>query len=43
MVKLTSMRVLLVGMRGVGVEVAKNAILAGVNSLIIFDTTPTQV
>ena len=37
------MRVLLVGLRGVGVEVAKNAILAGVNAMIISDSTPVEM
>ena len=41
--KLTSLKVLLVGIRGVGVETAKNAILAGIHALTIVDDEPTQV
>lgn len=43
MMKLTSMRVLLVGLRGVGVEVAKNAILAGVHAMTLHDNEKTEV
>ena len=41
MLKLIKMKVLIVGMRGVGVEVAKNTALAGVNTLTLFDPEPT--
>lgn len=37
------MRLLVVGMRGVGVEVAKNCLLQGVSSLTIFDPTQTRI
>jgi len=43
MMKLTSLKVLLVGIRGVGVETAKNAILAGIHALTIVDDEPTQI
>ena len=39
--KLIKMKVLIVGMRGLGVEIAKNLILAGPQSVTIYD--PTQV
>ena len=39
--KLIKMNVLIVGMRGLGVEIAKNLILAGPKSVTIYD--PTQV
>jgi len=39
--KLVKMKVLIVGMRGLGVEIAKNLILAGPQSVTIYD--PTQV
>ena len=35
-------QVLIVGARGVGVEVAKNTVLAGVHTLTLFDPTPTS-
>ena len=38
--KLMKMNVLLIGCRGVGVETAKNLILAGPASVTIFDPTP---
>jgi len=39
--KLVKMKVLIVGMRGLGVEIAKNLCLAGPQSVTIYD--PTQV
>ena len=39
--KLIKMRVLIVGMRGLGVEIAKNLCLAGPKSVTLYD--PTQV
>ena len=39
--KLIKMKVLIIGMRGLGVEIAKNLILAGPKSVTIYD--PTQV
>lgn len=41
MAKLTKMKVLIIGMRGLGVEIAKNLILAGPQAVQIYD--PTQV
>jgi len=41
--KLIKMDVLVVGMRGVGVEVAKNLVLAGPHSVVVFDPTPAAV
>mmetsp|Transcript_21138 Transcript_21138/g.54122 ORF Transcript_21138/g.54122 Transcript_21138/m.54122 type:complete len:1186 (+) Transcript_21138:63-3620(+) len=41
--KMVGMKVLLVGCKGVGIEVAKNAVLAGLHTLTIFDPTPTAV
>ncbi len=38
--KLIKMKVLIVGMRGLGVETAKNLILAGPTSVTLFDPTP---
>ena len=40
MTKLVKMRVLIMGMRGLGVETAKNLILAGPNSVTIWDPRP---
>ena len=37
--KLIKMKVLIVGMRGLGVEIAKNLILAGPNAVTIYDPT----
>ena len=41
--KMVGMKVLIVGCKGVGVEVAKNTVLAGVHTLTIFDSTPTKL
>ena len=38
-----SSNVLIVGMRGLGLEIAKNVILAGVKSVTIWDPSPAQV
>jgi ubiquitin-activating enzyme E1 len=38
-----AMRVFLVGLRGVGIEVAKNLILAGPKKVGIFDPSPVRV
>jgi ubiquitin-activating enzyme E1 len=40
--KLIKMKVLIVGMRGLGVETAKNLILAGPHRVDIYDTTITE-
>ena len=41
--KLIKMRVLIVGMRGVGIETAKNLSLQGAGALTILDTKPTEM
>ena len=41
--KLVNMKVVLVGMQGVGVETAKNLILAGPGSVVLCDDEPTSV
>jgi len=41
--KMVGMKVLIVGCKGVGIEVAKNTVLAGVHTLTIFDSTPTKL
>lgn len=41
--KLVNMKVVLVGMQGVGVETAKNLILAGPGSVVLCDDHPTEV
>lgn len=41
--KLIKMKVLIVGMRGLGVECAKNLILAGPNSVDLYDPSPVRI
>ena len=41
--KLVKMDVLIIGLRGLGVETAKNLILAGPRSVTLVDDTPTQM
>jgi len=41
--KLIKMKVLLVGMRGLGVETAKNLILAGPKSVDLYDPTMVSI
>lgn len=41
--KLMAMRVMLIGLRGVGIEVAKNLILAGPKKVGLFDPTPVRI
>ena len=41
--KLIKLKVLIVGMRGLGVETAKNLILAGPASVAIFDSTIVSI
>ena len=41
--RLVNMRVVLVGMQGVGVEIAKNLILAGPGSVVLCDDHPTEM
>lgn len=43
MSKLTQMKVLIVGLRGLGVECAKNLILAGPAQVDIFDSTIVKI
>ena len=39
--KMVGMKVLIIGCKGIGAEVAKNTALAGVHTLTLFDPTPT--
>jgi ubiquitin-activating enzyme E1 len=39
MLKLINMKVIILGMRGLGIEISKNIILSGINTLSIFDDT----
>ena len=41
--KLSKMRVLIYGLQGLGVEVAKNLALQGVGALTLVDETPTSI
>jgi ubiquitin-activating enzyme E1 len=41
--KLIKMRILLVGLRGVGIETAKNLALQGAGAITILDPTPTDI
>ena len=41
--KLIKMKVLIIGMRGLGVETAKNLILAGPGSVDLFDPTTVSI
>jgi ubiquitin-activating enzyme E1 len=41
--KLIKMNVLIVGLRGLGVETAKNLILAGPASVTLYDPTPVRI
>ncbi|EJD53721.1 ubiquitin activating enzyme [Auricularia subglabra TFB-10046 SS5] len=43
MKRMAASNVLIVGMRGLGVEIAKNVILAGVKSVSIFDPDPVTI
>ncbi|KAF9475937.1 ubiquitin activating enzyme [Pholiota conissans] len=43
MKKMAASNVLIVGLQGLGVEVAKNVVLAGVKSVTIFDTSPVTL
>lgn len=43
MQKMKAATVLLVGLNGLGVEIAKNVILAGVKSVTLFDPAPAQL
>ena len=41
--QISKMKVLIVGMRGLGVETAKNLILTGTNSVTLFDPNPARM
>jgi ubiquitin-activating enzyme E1 len=41
--KLTKLRVIIVGLRGVGVETAKNLSLQGVGAITLVDPTPVAI
>jgi molybdopterin/thiamine biosynthesis adenylyltransferase len=43
MAKLINMKVIIVGLKGTGVEIAKNVILAGPGSVILCDDEPTEI
>ncbi|KAJ1929637.1 E1 ubiquitin-activating protein [Tieghemiomyces parasiticus] len=43
MQKMSSSNVLIIGLKGLGVEVAKNVILAGVKSVTLYDPEPTAL
>ncbi len=43
MKRMGASNVLIVGMKGLGVEIAKNIALAGVKSLAIYDPAPTAI
>ncbi len=43
MMRLTTMKVLIIGMKGPGVEIAKNLVLAGIKGVTIHDPMPTEM
>ncbi|KAI0479008.1 hypothetical protein GGR56DRAFT_632926 [Xylariaceae sp. FL0804] len=43
MKRMSASNVLIIGMKGLGVEIAKNIALAGVKSLTLYDPTPTAI
>ncbi|KAJ3125565.1 SPS-sensor component ptr3 [Nowakowskiella sp. JEL0407] len=43
MKKMSASKVLLIGLKGLGVEIAKNIVLAGVKSVTVYDPTPTKI
>jgi ubiquitin-activating enzyme E1 len=43
MSKLINLKILIIGLRGLGVETAKNLILAGPGAVTLHDDEPTQV
>ncbi|KAH3666307.1 hypothetical protein OGAPHI_004496 [Ogataea philodendri] len=43
MLKMASSNVLIIGLKGLGIEIAKNVALAGVKSLSIYDPTPVSL
>ena len=42
-IKIMQMKIFIYGMRGVGIETAKNLVLAGPNSITIFDPNPSKI
>ena len=43
MLKLQNLKVLIIGMRGTGIEIAKNLILSGVKQIKLFDENICQI
>ncbi|TPX71107.1 hypothetical protein SpCBS45565_g01260 [Spizellomyces sp. 'palustris'] len=43
MKKMSTSNVLIIGLKGLGVEIAKNVILAGVKSVTLYDPNPVQI
>ncbi|CAG8656246.1 13936_t:CDS:2, partial [Dentiscutata heterogama] len=43
MKKMGSSNVLIVGLKGLGVEIAKNVVLAGVKSVTLYDPEPVKI
>lgn len=43
MKRMSASNVLIVGLRGLGVEIAKNVALAGVKSLTLYDPAPVKI
>lgn len=43
MSKLINLKILIIGLRGLGVETAKNLILAGPGAVTLYDDEPTEV
>lgn len=43
MLKMQTSNVLILGLKGLGVEIAKNVVLAGVKSMTVFDPEPVQL
>lgn len=43
MKRMSASNVLIVGLKGLGVEIAKNIALAGVKSLTLYDPAPTKI
>lgn len=43
MIKMQNANVLVIGLKGLGIEIAKNIALAGVKSLTLYDPTPVEI
>ncbi|KAG5456068.1 MAG: hypothetical protein BJ554DRAFT_4295 [Olpidium bornovanus] len=43
MVRMAKSNVLVIGLRGLGVEIAKNVVLAGVKGVTLFDPEPARI